>query len=78
MLLLGFLSFSATFRNLMDAANGWAKDIMNAHPVTGAAVFFLFSAVSAMLAFASSAVLVPSANLVWENSSRFSFSGEDG
>ena len=65
MLLLGLLSFSATFRDFMDAANGWAKDIMNAHPVTGAAVFFLFSAVSAMLAFASSAVLVPSANLVW-------------
>lgn len=48
----------------MEAANNWAKDIMNAHPVTGAAVFFLFSALSAM-PFASSAVLVPSANLVW-------------
>ncbi len=48
----------------MEAANNWAKDIMSAHPVTGAAVFFLFSAVSAM-PFASSAVLVPSANLVW-------------
>jgi uncharacterized membrane protein YdjX (TVP38/TMEM64 family) len=49
----------------MEAANGWAKDIMKAHPLTGAAVFFLFSAGSAMLAFASSAVLVPSASLVW-------------
>jgi uncharacterized membrane protein YdjX (TVP38/TMEM64 family) len=63
-LLLAFLSYSATFRNFMEAANNWAKDIMNAHPVTGAAVFFLFSAVSAM-PFTSSAVLVPSANLVW-------------
>ena len=65
MLLLAFLSYFPTFRNLMDAANGWAKALMNAHPVTGALVFFLFSAISAMLAFASSAVLVPSANLVW-------------
>jgi uncharacterized membrane protein YdjX (TVP38/TMEM64 family) len=64
-LLIAFLSYSATLRSLVDSANDWAKDIMAAHPVTGAAVFFLFSAVSAMLAFTSSAVLVPSANLVW-------------
>ena len=38
---------------------------MNAHPVMGAAVFFFFAAVSAMLAFTSSVVLVPAANLVW-------------
>src|SRR5687767_6560524 len=38
---------------------------MNAHPVTGAAVFFFFAAVSAMLAFTSSVVLVPPANMVW-------------
>ena len=38
---------------------------MNAHPVMGAAVFFLFAATSAMLAFTSSVVLVPPANLVW-------------
>jgi hypothetical protein len=31
---------------------------MNAHPVTGAAVFFLFAAISAMLAFTSSIALV--------------------
>jgi uncharacterized membrane protein YdjX (TVP38/TMEM64 family) len=31
----------------------------------GAAVFFLFAAISAMLAFTSSVVLVPPANLVW-------------
>lgn len=64
-LLLALLFYSATFRNFIDQTTGWAKEIMNAHPVTGAAVFFLFSAVSAMLAFASSAVLVPPANLVW-------------
>lgn len=38
---------------------------MSAHPVVGAAVFFLFAAISAMLAFTSSVVLVPPANLVW-------------
>lgn len=38
---------------------------MNDHPLLGAAVFFLFAAISAMLAFTSSAVLVPPANLVW-------------
>ena len=64
-LLLAFLFYSPAFRNFMEAANSWAEGIMNAHPVTGAAVFFVFSAVSAMLAFASSAVLVPPANLVW-------------
>jgi uncharacterized membrane protein YdjX (TVP38/TMEM64 family) len=64
-LLLTSLFYSATFKNFVDEATGWAKDIMNAHPVMGAAVFFLFSAFSAMLAFTSSAVLVPPANLVW-------------
>jgi uncharacterized membrane protein YdjX (TVP38/TMEM64 family) len=64
-LLLISLFYSATFRNFIDQATGWAKEIMSAHPVMGTAVFFLFSAVSAMLAFASNAVLVPPANLVW-------------
>jgi uncharacterized membrane protein YdjX (TVP38/TMEM64 family) len=64
-LLLAFLFYSATFRNFVEEATGWAQGIMNAHPVTGAAVFFVFSALSAMLAFASSAVLVPPATLVW-------------
>lgn len=64
-LLLASLLYFETFKNVVDDATAWAEDIMNAHPVAGAAVFFLFSALSAMLAFASSAVLVPSANLVW-------------
>jgi len=58
-------SQSAMFKNGVDAAIGWAKDLMDAHPVTGAFIFFVYSALSAMLAFASSAVLVPPANLVW-------------
>ena len=64
-LLLIALPYSATFRNYAAQANEWAEGIMNAHPVMGAAVFFLFAALSAMLAFTSSVVLVPAANLVW-------------
>ncbi len=64
-LLLTFLLYSPTFRNFVDKATDWAEVLMRAHPVMGTAVFFLFAAVSAMLAFTSSAVLVPPANLVW-------------
>ena len=64
-LLLTLLFSSATFKDFVDEATGWAKDIMNAHPVMGAAIFFLFSAFSAMVAFTSSVVLVPPATLVW-------------
>jgi uncharacterized membrane protein YdjX (TVP38/TMEM64 family) len=64
-LLLTFLLYSPTFKNFIDQATDWAKVLMNAHPVIGAAVFFFFAAVSAMLAFTSSVVLVPPANLVW-------------
>ncbi len=38
---------------------------MTSHPLLGALVFFLFSAFSAVIAFASSAVLVPSAIAAW-------------
>lgn len=64
-LTLTLLLYSSTFKNLVDQATNWSKVVMNAHPVTGAAVFFLFAALSAMLAFTSSAVLVAPANLVW-------------
>ncbi len=64
-LLLTLLLYSATFKNFVDKATDWAQVIMNAHPVLGAVVFFLFAAISSMLAFTSSVVLVPPANLVW-------------
>ena len=64
-LVLAFLLYSATFKSLLDQATSWATNVMNARPIEGAIVFFLFSALSAMLAFTSSAVLVPPANLVW-------------
>lgn len=64
-LVLVLLLHSATFKGIMDDATGWAEGMMQSHPITGAVVFFLFSALSAMLAFTSSVVLVPPANLVW-------------
>lgn len=65
MLLVGFLLWSPLVQRLVDEAIHWAEGAISEHPLAGAAVFFVFSAVSAMLAFASSAVLVPPANLVW-------------
>lgn len=42
-----------------------AKAVIAAHPVGGAALFLLLSALSAMLGFVSSAVLVPAAVYTW-------------
>ncbi len=43
----------------------WAAGIIAAHPIAGALLFLLLSALSAMLAFVSTAVLVPAALLAW-------------
>jgi uncharacterized membrane protein YdjX (TVP38/TMEM64 family) len=55
-----------------DALFGWverlldiARPLIGAHPYGGAALFILVSALSAMLAFFSSAVLVPVAVVAW-------------
>jgi uncharacterized membrane protein YdjX (TVP38/TMEM64 family) len=64
-LLVTFLLYSPTFKNFVNAATDWVRVMMNDHPLFGAVVFFLFAAISAMLAFTSSVVLVPAANLVW-------------
>lgn len=63
--IVAVLLFSGAAQKVAEGAAGWAKGVMTARPIAGVAVFFLFSAVSAMLAFTSSAVLVPPANLVW-------------
>lgn len=63
--LVALLLHSAAFNNFVDEATNWTRGFIKSNPVAGAVVFFLFSALSAMLAFASSVVLVPSANLVW-------------
>ncbi len=64
-LLLILFFYSATFQSFIVSVTEWAKEIMTAYPMLGAVVFFIFAALSAMLAFTSSAVLVPPANLVW-------------
>lgn len=63
--LAGFAFFSPTVKGWVEWVTDWAVGIMKAHRVAGSVVFFLLSAVSAMLAFASSMVLVPPANEVW-------------
>lgn len=60
-----FFALTPSVREGIDLAIAWAKQLMESHKVEGGAVFFLFSALSAMLAFASSAILVPPANLAW-------------
>lgn len=63
--LVALVALSPPFKVLADQAIDWAQATMEQHPGAGALVFFLFSAVSAMLAFASSVVLVPPASAVW-------------
>lgn len=60
-----FLLWSPSVQHILDEAIHWAEGAIGENPIAGAAVFFGFSALSAMLAFASSAVLVPPATLVW-------------
>ncbi|SPK72213.1 conserved membrane protein of unknown function [Cupriavidus taiwanensis] len=59
------VAMSPAFKDLVEQVVDWAREVMAQHPVAGALVFFVFSAVSAMLAFASSVVLVPVATEVW-------------
>lgn len=63
--LLVALLHTPFFNNFVVDVTDWAQGLMKTHPVLGGVVFFVFSALSAMLAFASSAVLVPPANLAW-------------
>ena len=56
---------SDTFNDLLEEGTDWAKDVMREHPVSGAIVFFVLSALSAMIGFVSSAVLVPPANEIF-------------
>lgn len=60
-LLVHFTPLKGEIKEAME----WAKGVMQAHPVAGAAVFFAFSTLSPMLAFVSSSMLVPPANLVY-------------
>lgn len=59
------LSLDAIHAPLMRVLDA-AGPIIAAHPRLGAIVFVVLSAISAMLAFFSSAVLVPAALVVWD------------
>jgi len=63
-LLVLLVSTDALHGQLMRAY-GAAEQIMRRQPVAGAVVFVLLAAASAMLAFVSSAILVPAAIDVW-------------
>ena len=62
---IGLFLYSDTFKNLVAGITHWTKGLIQTHPVEGVLVFFLLAGISAMLAFTSSVVLVPAANLVW-------------
>lgn len=58
---VGFMMFSPTAKGWIEKVAEWAESIMRANKGAGAALFFVLSAFSAILAFASSAILVPPA-----------------
>lgn len=64
LLIAGLLSSDKIF-GLLERLLAAAEPTITAHPVAGALLFLLLSALSAMLAFFSSAVLVPLAVLSW-------------
>ena len=64
-LLVALLLYSENFNDFVKGVTDRAEGIINDHPAAGAVVFFILSAASAMLAFASTAILVPPAIEVW-------------
>jgi uncharacterized membrane protein YdjX (TVP38/TMEM64 family) len=72
LLLLGVLvliAVSDPFQSLLSRVLAEAAPIIEAHPFWGVALFVLLSALSAMLAFFSSAVLLPVAIHTWGEAS---------
>jgi uncharacterized membrane protein YdjX (TVP38/TMEM64 family) len=65
---LAAIAASDTLHAALLGALVEGKALIAAHPIGGAAFFVLFSAISAMFAFVSSAVLVPVAVLAWGES----------
>ncbi|WP_224246301.1 VTT domain-containing protein [Hyalangium gracile] len=68
LLLLGGLALlvsSDAFRSALSWGLARAEPVITEHPVRGAVLFLLLSALSAMMAFFSSAVLVPVAVHAW-------------
>ena len=62
---VAIVATSDTLHALLIRILAAAEPVMAAHPISGAALFVLLSAASAMLAFFSSAVLVPAAVYAW-------------
>lgn len=68
-----FILFLASpqFQAVFFTAVFWLEDIIRLHPLLGGTLFLLLSGLSAMLAFASSLVLLPSALLAWGPTTAF-------
>lgn len=64
------LSVDAVYETLQRALSA-AEPLIAAHPVLGAVAFVLLAAVSAILAFFSSALLLPAAVFTWGNTVTF-------
>ena len=58
------LSFDAVYESLQQALSA-AEPLIAGHPFLGAVVFVLLAAISAILAFFSSALLLPAAVFAW-------------
>lgn len=63
-LFLFFLN-SERFEDAFYSVIFWGEDLINSQPFFGTIFFFLLSALSAIFAFASTILLLPSAILVW-------------
>lgn len=59
------LTWSDPFHDFIDRIIAYLQVVVHRHPVWGVLLFVVFSAMSAMLAFFSSAVLVPVAVVAW-------------
>lgn len=62
---LALLASSEAFQSLLHRAVGAVAPVISTHPFWGAVLFVLLSALSAMLAFFSSALLLPVALQAW-------------
>lgn len=71
LLIVAFAAGAPLIRDQLAAAIVWTQAIMREHHVWGAVLFAAFSALSAMIAFASSTMLVPPATLVWGKAGTF-------
>lgn len=64
-LVLALFLASETITDALYALIFWGEGLINAQPLLGTIAFFALSALSAILAFASTILLIPSAILVW-------------